>query len=182
MNNLNRTPKYLKLRDGGQPLPGAAPGPLAQGPTSSQFWGALGQGVRDTAAPMVQEVQQFHEDYPAVAQVAQLASSPLNVAAGVYGTGKALLEGDNVGAVTSALGAIPVLGKYAGQSVLAGTRRSIGQFQQVNAAGMRPSMDMVGQAVGRMVPDAGTLIQANELGQSTYGTAATLRGRPYGGN
>ena len=175
----------LCLRDGGG-LPGAAPGPLSQGPMSPQFWSAMGQGVHDTVEPIVAPVRQFNEDYPAVAQVAQLAAQPVNTAVGVYGAGKGLIEGNYPEAAASALGAIPVLGKFAKSSFLAGTKRSVQQFKQINAMGMRPSRDMVATAFGRVAPDAGAAIQAKELGVAAHDTTTTLRGEPpgpfYGGN
>ena len=186
MVDLIRPRKPLSLRDGGQPLPGGTPGPLTHGPMSPAFWGAMAKGIGDTARPMVQEVQQFNDDYPMVGQVAQLAAQPLNLAAGVHGVVKSELEGDHIGAAASALSAIPVLGRYAGKSLLAGTKRSVRQFQQVRAMGLRPSADMVGQAAGRVIPDAGGLIQAGELGEAAYKTTSRLRGPSpgpfYGGN
>ncbi len=202
MNNHNYPPKYLKLRDGSgpmlnQPIPGN--GPLSQpinfpvrpeGPSyaeqARQSAVAAVQPYMDQAGPYIDKAVKLSNDYPLVGQVAQLVNQPLNLAVGVGGIAKAIDDRDVGAGIAAAVGMTPVLGKYAKGAVLAGTKRSIRQLQQLQGMGMRPSADMAATVARRVGGDAGALAQTAQLGDASYEQTNKLRGPApgpfYGGN
>jgi hypothetical protein len=164
MNNCNRPPKHLKLRDGGQPLPGAAPGPLAQGPMSSQFWGAVGQGIDEhVVQPVAKNLRDFNTEYPVVNQIAQVVNQPYNLAVGVPQVAGALAESNYPAAGAAALSMLP-FGKFAqvGSATARASRHLGPNMQNVQ------SVRNVGQKLGLVGHDAGAIEQAAEMGQASY--------------
>lgn len=162
MNNHNRAPKHLCLREGGQPLPGAAPGPLAQGPMSSQFWGAVGQGVNEhVVQPIAKNLRDFNTEYPVVNQIAQVVNQPYNLAVGIPEVGGALAKGNYPAAGQAAVGMLP-FGKFA--QVGTATSRAIRHL----SAGGPQNVRNVFQKARLVGHDAGAVEQAASLGEASY--------------
>lgn len=115
--NFSKPPEHakLRLRDGGG-LPGAAPGPLAQGPLSSQFWGDMGQGVRDTVAPMAREVlntvqaghDRVNEVAPLPYQMLQAVYPPVGITAAGLDYRRERAEDKRTDAALASLASVPV--------------------------------------------------------------------------
>lgn len=163
--NFSKPPEHAKLclRDGGG-LPGAAPGPLIQGPMSPQFWGALKQGVdQHVIQPVARNLRDFDHDYPMVNQAAQVINQPYNLAVGASSVASALSEKNYPAAGAAALGMLP-FGKYAqvGAATARASRHLGPNLQNVQ------NMRNVGQKVRLVGHDAGAIEQSAEMGQAAY--------------
>lgn len=126
------------------------------------------QPYMDLAGPYIDKAVQLNEEYPLVGQAAQLAAWPVNAAVAAGGVAQAINDQDPVGGMAAAVGGIPLLGRFAKAGVLAGTKKSVQQLQQLRSMGMAPSSDMMQAAARRVGGDAGALYQTGQLGGASY--------------
>lgn len=171
--------RVLRLKDGGGLPAQVNMQQRPEGPSyAEQAQQSAQQAVQpymDRAGPYIDKAVDLSERYPLAGQVAQLASWPVNAAVGMGGVAQAINDRDLQGGVAAAVGAVPVVGRFAKAAVLAGTMKSARQAQQISSMGMRPSADMLGTAARRIGGDAGQVVQAGQTGIASYNQTNALR-------